>query len=97
MLSPATASPFVPSSKNCCADEPPMEERLALTAIPVLVGLEPGVTETVRSVESPAATEDGLAAVVADGLVAVMRQPTVAFCGSLGLLNTKSLLLLLES
>src|SRR5437870_12255187 len=52
MLSPAVASPFVPSSYSVCVVEPPMAERLPVTVIPVLVGFVPGVTVTVRSVAS---------------------------------------------
>src|SRR5437660_3729314 len=73
MLSPATASPCVPSSKNGCAAEPRIAVRFAVTARPVLVGLEPGVTATLNSVALPACTDAGLALPTPDG-------PTVA-CG----------------
>ena len=46
----AIASPFVPSSKNCCDADPPIELRSPVTVIPVLVGFAPGATATVRSV-----------------------------------------------
>ncbi len=46
-----------PWSMNACVALPPMEERLPATWIPVLVGFAPGVTVTVRVVESPAETE----------------------------------------
>ena len=62
MLSPAVASPFVPSSYSVCVVEPPMAERLPVTVIPVLVGFVPGVTVTVRSVASPTRTVVGFAA-----------------------------------
>src|SRR5437868_3536866 len=67
ILSPPVASPFVPSSKNCCADEPPIELRSPATVSPVLVGLAPGVTVTVSSDELPACTGFGLAAPVPVG------------------------------
>src|SRR5258706_15959124 len=69
-LSPATASPWLASSKNCWMADPPIELRSPATAIPVLGGLLPGVTLTVRSVEPPAMSVFGLAAPVPDGLVA---------------------------
>ena len=47
----------------------PMDDRSHVTASPVLVGFVPGVTATLRSVELPAATDDGLAEPVPDGLV----------------------------
>src|SRR5690348_8496319 len=62
ILSIAVVSPCVPSSKNCWAADPPMAARLPVTARPVLVGLAPGVTATVSSVELPGGTELGLAA-----------------------------------
>ena len=55
-------SPFVPLSKKACVADPPIAVRLPLTARPVLGGLVPGVTATVRSVELPAGNEDGFAA-----------------------------------
>ena len=70
-MSPAVTSPFVPSSKNCWAADPPIDERSPVTLNPVLVGLAPGVTATVRSVESPCVTVLGLAAPVPEGFVGV--------------------------
>src|SRR5262249_25628469 len=67
-LSPAVASPFVPSSKNGCAADPPIELRSPVSVMPVLTGLKPGITVTVRRDVSPALTEDGLAAPVPIGL-----------------------------
>src|ERR1051325_1151052 len=60
MLSPGVTSPFVPLSKSVCEALPPMEVRFAVTAMPVLVGLAPGVTVAVRSVVPPCATGVGL-------------------------------------
>src|SRR3954471_10910069 len=60
--SPETRSPCVPSSKNVCAALPPIDERSAVTAIPVLAGDVAGVTVTVRSVAFPAGTAAGFAA-----------------------------------
>jgi hypothetical protein len=77
MLSFAAVSPWVPSSKNCCDAEPPMAVRSAVTAMPVLVGLRPGVTVTVNSVVLPACTVEGLAAAVAVGLVCVLPTPRI--------------------
>src|SRR5438128_2699574 len=62
MLSPASASPCVASSKNCCVEKPPIGLRLATTASPVLVGFDPGVTDTVSSEVEPASTLLGFAA-----------------------------------
>src|SRR5437667_4565049 len=62
LLSPALASPFVPSSYRVCVVEPPIAERLPVTVIPLLVGFVPGVTVTVRRVESPTRTVVGFAA-----------------------------------
>src|SRR5215510_3057045 len=62
-LLPATASPpLTPSSKNCCAPEPPIVERSALTNRALLGGLAPGVTETVKVEASPGKIEFGFAA-----------------------------------
>src|SRR4029077_915737 len=41
--------------------KPPIDERSAVTVIPVLVGLTPGVTFTVSVVVSPTASEEGFA------------------------------------
>src|SRR5216684_1955919 len=61
ILSLATASPFVPSLKNCCEAEPPIKCRSPTTLIPVLTGFEPGVTFTVRSVAPPSCRLAGVA------------------------------------
>ena len=50
VLSLAVVSPLVPSSKNVCVAEPPIELRSAVTVVPVLVGFVPGVTTTVSVV-----------------------------------------------
>src|SRR5690348_16660885 len=67
VLSPAAASPCVPSSKNACAAAPPIGLRSPVTVMPVLAGLAPGVTATVSSVALPASTVLGLAAPAPDG------------------------------
>src|SRR3982751_6853602 len=41
-LSPAAASPLLPSSRNACFAEPPIGDRSATTPMPVLAGLVPG-------------------------------------------------------
>src|SRR4029450_3605445 len=74
-LLPATASPFVPSSKKNCVSEPPIGLRSAITVMSVLVGFAPGVTVTVRSVFPPARTEAGVAAPTAVGGVGVGVPP----------------------
>src|SRR4029453_19316327 len=52
-LSPATWSGSTPSSANGCAEAPRMELRSARTMRPVLGGLVPGETVTVRIAGSP--------------------------------------------
>src|SRR3954468_6972610 len=69
VLLPAVTSPLVPSSKNGSVAEPPMLLRFPVTTIPVLLGLEPGVTNTVSKVVPPWITEAGLAAPAPLGLV----------------------------
>src|SRR6187455_3387757 len=60
-LSPAVRSPpLIPSSKKSWLERP-IAERLALTVIPVLAGAVAGVTFTVNTAGSPAATDDGVA------------------------------------
>src|SRR5262252_3863933 len=59
-----------PLPENDCVGEPPIDDRSATTAKPVLGGLFPGITFTVSSVESPGNTEDGLALPVPEGFVA---------------------------
>src|SRR5579862_6366315 len=69
LLSPAVASPLVPSSKNCCIVEPPMLLKSPDTVTPVLVGFAPGLTSTVSNVVPPAATDEGVAAPAPLGFV----------------------------
>src|SRR5262245_58460958 len=69
VLSPATASPCVPSSYNVCGAAPPIKLRLEMTVIPVLVGPVPGVTTTLSKVVTPGATTAGDAEAIPDGLV----------------------------
>ena len=71
ILSPAIASPFIPSSRKVCDAERPVIDRSAVTARPVLGGVVTGVTVTVRSVMPPGATVLGLAAPTPLGLVDV--------------------------
>src|SRR5205814_2267794 len=52
-LSPATASPLVPSSKSCWVEERPMLERLAVTARPVESGSTPLSTPAVKTSGPP--------------------------------------------
>src|SRR6185436_10172886 len=59
--SAAVTSPFEPSSNRLCVADPPIDVRLAVTVSPVLVGLDPGVTATVRSDDSVTDTEFGVA------------------------------------
>src|SRR5262245_13522993 len=88
ILSPAVTSPFVPSLKNVCVETPPIAERSPVTAIPVLVGLAPGVTVTDSIVLLPGETGLGFAAPMPLGLVVPEpMQPEVEFCGSLGVIN----------
>src|SRR5262245_55718177 len=68
-LSDATMSPFEPSSKNGNDEEPPIGARLPLTEMPVLVGLLPGETLTVRRVVAPTPRVGGVAEPLPDGLV----------------------------
>src|SRR3712207_4324218 len=69
ILSPALASPFVPSSKKAWLAGPPIAERSPDTVIALLLGFAPGVTATVSSVALPASTVLGLAAPAPDGAV----------------------------
>ena len=70
----------------------PSGARLPVTVIPVLVGLVPGVTVTVKVIESPMPTDVGEAVIVPDGLVGAgpPRHPGAAFCGVLGVASWKS-------
>ena len=97
--SPATASPFVPSSKSVSVAPPPMGVRSAVTSRPVLTGLAPGTAATATSVVSPAATLDGTADPTPDGSVGPfgLAQTDARFCGSLAVRYTKSFALSLES
>jgi hypothetical protein len=61
----------LPEPLNTCADEPPIELRLAVTPNPVLVGFAPGVTVTVSVVVPPACTDAGAAAPLPVGFVGV--------------------------
>ena len=81
MPSPAVMSPFVPLSTSACVALPPMLVRFALTAMPVLGGLVPGVTATVSRDCAVIATVDGLAAPTPLGFVA-LDGVTVRFTGS---------------
>src|SRR6185312_11248809 len=67
--SPATSSPFVPSSTKVCVAEPSIAVRSQVTVIPLLGGFVPGVTATLRSVEPPAVSDDGVAEPVPVGEV----------------------------
>ena len=60
--SPGVASPFVPSSKKGCETAPKIAVRSHRTFTPVLSGCEPGTTDTVSSVDSPAEIDAGTAA-----------------------------------
>src|SRR6267378_3000882 len=95
MLSPAFTSPLVALSKNCCVAEPPIADRLPVTARPVLAGLVPGVTVTVSSDEPPGGTAAGLAAPTPEGLLGPpqMLKSSLVLRG-LGALAVKSLELL---
>ncbi len=66
-----------------------MDARLPVTVRPVLTGLAPGVTVTVRRVVPPTLTDEGAAAPTPLGFVGVLllRQVPERFCGSLGLIN----------
>ena len=68
-MSADIVSPFVPLSKNACEAEPPIVDRFAVTARPVLVGFAPGVTVTVNNVESPTLPVSGVAAPIPVGFV----------------------------
>src|SRR5574338_1412376 len=73
--SAATTSPWVPSSKKACVDEPPIELRSAVTVSPVLAGFVPGVTATVSVVADSTSTDEGVAVPTPDGLVGVGPPP----------------------
>ena len=65
----AVKLPPLPSPVKVAVDAPPMLLRSALTVIPVLAGLVPGVTTTARVVAQPGATVAGVAVATADGSV----------------------------
>src|SRR4051812_49141013 len=73
-LSPGVTSPFVPSSKKLCGAEPPIGDRSAATAMPVLAGIAPGVTLTVSRMGSPGFGLFGLDAPEPVGFVVVGAQ-----------------------
>src|SRR5438309_7636293 len=60
-----------PSSLKACVDDPPIEDRSALTSIAVLVGLVPGLTVTVSSDVPPTTTGFGFADPAPEGFVLV--------------------------
>src|SRR5207244_11969787 len=86
-LLPRSGSPRVPR---------PIADRLPVTPIPVLAGFVPGVTVTVRVIESPMLTVLGLAVIVPDGFVlpCIAVHAELAFCGLLVALIWKSFALL---
>src|SRR5205823_3157978 len=95
-LSPAVASPCVPSSKNGCDRAPPMLVRSATTARPELGGVVAGVTRTVSKVLLAGSSEDGEATPRPDGWDG---SPPQEFAGAallrgIGPMVTKSLALL---
>src|SRR5882762_3925643 len=91
MLSPAFTSPLVALSKNCCVAEPPIADRLPVTARPVLAGLVPGVTVTVSSDELPGGTALGFAAPTPEGLLGPPQMLKSSFVlRGLGALAVKS-------
>ena len=90
ILSPAVTSPFVPLSKNCCAAEPPIRLRSAVTAMPVLGGLVPPATLTVSSVDAPACRLLGFAEPLPAG--GVLRGVTVSAMDALALRDCASVM-----
>src|SRR5207245_4115111 len=62
---------LLPSSAKACVEDPPIDERSALTWIPVLVGLVPGVTVTISSDVPPTTTGFGFANPAPEGFVLV--------------------------
>src|SRR5262249_7432119 len=97
VLSPAAASPFVPSSKNVCEEPPPIAVRAQGTPRLVLGGLVPGVTATVSSVEPPAGADAGPAAPTPVGGVELQSWSAEAVLRGLGAPAVKSAPLLLVS
>src|SRR5580765_3734921 len=78
--SPATASPFVPSSYSVCVAEPPMLDRLAVTDWIGLDGFVRWVAATVSRLVAPACTAAGEALPVPVGFVLGLP-PQAAFTG----------------
>ena len=68
---------LLPPSTNGCTALPPMDDRSAITLIPLLVGFVPGVTVTVNTVEVPASGLEGFAAPTPDGDVGANGVVTV--------------------
>src|SRR6267142_5869425 len=66
-----------PLLANAWVADPPIDERSALTWIPVLAGFAPGVTETVRSEAWPGKTVPGLAEPAPEGLLVVTAEPVI--------------------
>src|SRR5438105_9193250 len=79
VLSPAVASPCVPSAYSGCDGEPPIAERSALTAMPVLGGVDAGTTWTDNSTLVAGSIPDGDAMPVPDGWLGL---PPHAFGGA---------------
>src|SRR6266545_6649722 len=67
-----------PLLAKACVGDPPMDDRSALTWIPVLAGFAPGVTETVRSEAWPGKTVLGLAEPAPEGFVIETAVPVIA-------------------
>ena len=67
LLTVALKVNVLPLPENAWLADPPIEERSAVTANPVLVGFVPGVTLTVSKVESPAKSDAGFAVPVPVG------------------------------
>ena len=75
--------------------DPPIAERSHVAVMPVLAGVVPGVTVTVRSVESPGGTDAGLALPMPVG--AVQSCTGEAVLRGFGVPAVKSAALLSES
>ena len=71
ILSDAVTSPCVASSYKVWVDDPPSELISAVTVIPELVGIVPGVTVAVSNVAAPVATVAGAALPITDRFVGV--------------------------
>src|SRR6185436_7824390 len=66
-----------PLLANAWVADPPIDERSALTTIPVLGGTAPGVTFTVRSEAWPGKTVAGLADPAPEGFVVETADPVI--------------------